>query len=55
MRLVVNILSTDMSKMFDSLHPPLLLSKLKAYGFQDGLIQLLNSYLCDRYNRVKLK
>jgi len=32
--LVVNILSTDMSKAFHSLHPPLLLSK-------DGLIQLL--------------
>ena len=28
-KLVVNILSTDMSKAFDSLHPPLLLSKLK--------------------------
>ena len=46
--------STDMPKAFDSLHPPLLLSKLKAYGFQDGLIQLLNSYLCDKYNRVKM-
>ena len=52
--LVVNILSTDMSKAFDSLHPPLLLSKLKAYGFQDGLIQPLKSYLSDRYNRVKM-
>ena len=53
-KLVVNIPSTDMSKAFDSLHPPLLLSKLKAYGFQEGLIQLLNSYLCDRYNCVKM-
>lgn len=52
--LVVNILSTDMSKAFDSLHPPLLLSKLKAYGFKAGLIQLLKSYLSDRYNRVKM-
>ena len=40
-RLDVAILSTDMSKAFDSLHPPLLLSKLKAYGFQEGMIQLL--------------
>ena len=53
-KLAVNILSTDMSKAFDSLHPPLLLSKLKAYGFQERLIQLLDSYLCDRYNRVKM-
>lgn len=33
-KLAVNIISTDMSKAFDSLHPPLLLSKLKAYGFR---------------------
>ena len=37
-----------MSKAFDSLHPPLLLSKLRAYGFQESAVQLLNSYLCDR-------
>ena len=53
-RLAVAILSTDMSKAFDSLHPSLLLSKLKAYGFQKGTIQLLNSYLCDREYRVKI-
>ena len=53
-RLSVAILSTDMSKAFDSFHPPLLLSKLKACGFQEGTIQLLNSYLCDRKYRVKI-
>ena len=47
-------MSTDMSKAFDSLHPPLLLSKLKAYGFQQGTTQLLNSYLCDHKYRVKI-
>ena len=51
---MINILSTDMSKAFDSLHQPLLLSKLKAYGFQGKLIQLLISYLCERYNRAKM-
>lgn len=30
---LVGILSTDMSKAFDSTHPALLLSKLRAYGF----------------------
>jgi len=43
-RLSVGILSTDMSKAFDSLHPPLMLCKLKAYGFQDStgfVVQLL--------------
>ena len=36
-RQVVSILSTDMLKVlkaFDSLHPPLFLNKLEAYGFQ---------------------
>ena len=53
-RLAAAILSTNMSKVFDSLHPPLLLSKLKAYGFQEGMIQLLKSYRCDRKYRAKL-
>ena len=34
-RLLVGIVSTDMSKTFYSLHLPLMLRKLKAYGFQD--------------------
>ena len=49
-----SILSTDMSKAFDSLHPSLMLSKLKAYGFHDNAISLLRSYLCDRNNRVRI-
>ena len=30
---IVGVLSTDMSKAFDSLHPPLLINKLKAVVF----------------------
>ena len=45
---------TDMSKAFDSLYPPLLLSKLKAYGFQESAVQRLRSYLHDQKYRVKL-
>ena len=52
-KLVVNLLSTDMSKAFDSLHPPLLLSKLNAYGIESSTVRLLESYLCDRNCRVK--
>lgn len=43
-----------MSKAFDSLHPPLLLSKLEAYGFQESAIQLLNSYLNERKYQVEI-
>ena len=53
-RPLVGILSTDMSKAFDSLHPPLMLCKLKAYGFQDRALDLLRSYLCSRLGRVRI-
>ena len=43
-----------MWKAFDSMHPALLLSKLRAYGFEENFINLLRSYLCGRSNRVKL-
>ena len=44
---VVGILSTDLSKAFDSLHPPLLLAKLKPYGFEDCAIGLMRSYFSE--------
>ena len=50
----MGILSADMSKAFDSLHPPLMLCKLKAYGFQDRALDLLSSYLCSRLGRVRI-
>ena len=50
----VGILSTDMSKAFDSVHRPLLLSKLKSYGFNNSFVTMLNSYPNDRYNRIRL-
>ncbi len=37
---LVGILSTAMSKAFDSMHPALLLSKLRAYGFEENHINL---------------
>ena len=50
----MSLLSTDMSKAFDSLHPPLLLSKLNAYGFESSTVRLLESYLCDHNYRGTL-
>ena len=48
------LLSTDMSKAFDSLLPPLLINKLQAYGFSDEALSLMRSYFTERQNRVKL-
>ena len=50
----IGILSTDMSKAFDSLHPSLMINKLKAYGFSEESLSLMRSYFSNRQNRVKL-
>ena len=50
----IAILSTDMSKAFDSLHQPLMLNKLRAYGFAENTVNLLRSYLFNRLNRIRL-
>ena len=51
----VTVLSTDMSKAFDSLHPALMIQKLKPYGFSQTSLHLLRSFLERRRNRVKLQ
>ena len=51
----VTVLSTDMSKAFDSLHPALMIQKLKAYGFNEPSLNLLRSFFERRKNRVKLQ
>ena len=53
-RNVVGVLSTDMSKAFDSLHPPLLINKLRAYGFSNNALALMRSYFTNRKNRVRI-
>jgi hypothetical protein len=50
----VGIISTDMSKAFDSLHPALMINKLQAYGFSEKTLNLIRSYFNQRMNRVKL-
>ena len=50
----VGILSTDMSKAFDSLHSALMLNKLKGYGFTEDALSLVRSYFEDRQCRIKL-
>ena len=52
---VVGLLSTDLSKAFDSLHPPLLLAKLKASDFSENALKLMKSYFLERKNRVRMR
>ena len=51
----VCILSTDMSKAFDSMHHNLLMAKLKPYGLTDNSMKLINSYFQDRENRTRIQ
>ena len=44
----------DFSKVFDSLIYDILLSKLKDYGIQQNVLQLLNSYLNAEVNTCSL-
>ena len=53
-RTVVGVLSTDMSKAFDLLYPPLLFNKLKAYGFSNNSLVLMRSYFTNRKNRARI-
>ena len=50
----VTVLSTDMSKAFDSLHPALMIQKLKAYGFNEPSLNLLRSFF-ERRKRLLLR
>ena len=47
----VGVIFMDLSKVFDTINHSLLLSKLKAYGFSNQALRLLQSYLCNRFQR----
>ena len=49
----VGVLSTDMSKAFDTMHTTLLLAKLKAYGFSEGALSLVRSFFEERKGRTR--
>ena len=51
----VCILSSEMSKAFDSVHHNLLVTKLKAYGLTENSMKLINSYFQDRENRTRIQ
>lgn len=54
-RNIVGILSTDLSKAFDSLHLPVLLTKLRAYDLSKDAIDMLRCYFAERKNRVRMR
>ena len=45
----------DLSKAFDTINHQLLIAKLHAYGFSKNALRLLNTYLKDRWQRVKVE
>ena len=45
----VGVIFTDLSKAFDMINHSLLLAKLKAYGFSNQVLSLLQSYFCNRF------
>jgi hypothetical protein len=44
----------DLSKAFDTINHELLIAKLHAYGFSIDALELVNSYLSDRWHRTKV-
>ena len=50
----IGALLTDLSKAFDCLPHDLIVAKLHAYGFSIESLKLINSYLTERKQRVKM-
>ena len=51
---VAAVVAVDLSTAFDSICHPLLLGKLKAYGFSDDAQGLMAAYLLGRRQRVQV-
>ena len=44
----------DLSKAFDTINHELLIAKLEAYGFEEDALEIVQSYLSDRWQRTKV-
>ena len=53
-RSYAGILLTDLSKAFDCINPALLVTKLHAYGFSLESLTIIQSYLTNQIQRVKI-
>ena len=47
----VEVIFVNLSKAFDMINHSLLLAKLKANGFSNQALSLLQSYICNRFQR----
>ena len=47
----IGVIFMNLSKAFDTINHSLLLEKLIAYGFSNQALSLLQSYLCNRFQR----
>ena len=47
----VGVIFMGLSKAFDTISHSLLLAKIKGYGFSNQALSLLQSYLCNRFQR----
>ena len=50
----IEIIVMDLSKAFDTINHSLLLAKLDAYGFSRTSLKLMQSYLCNRQQRISI-
>ena len=50
----IGVVMIDLSKAFDTIPHPHLLSKLENYGLSKDAVSLMRSYLSNRYQRVKI-
>ena len=54
MERLLGTLLTDLSKVLDCLSHSLFIAKLKGYGFDNNLLNLVNDYLSHRSQRTKI-
>ena len=51
---IIGLVSMDLSKAFDTLPHDLIVEKFKAYGADDKTVELIQDYLTNQRQRVKL-
>ena len=47
----IGVIFMDLSKAFDAINHSVLLAKLEAYGFSNQALSLLQSYLCNKFQK----